>query len=138
MTTTASYDHPDVSFNMQQHVETIYGYGPNKRWIHTDRAGHAHCYDDRYEPLTGTAYPTLVRRSEHVPCTDDECGCDGYEDDWLECARCGERIRPSSVPMTYHRPCGVTCTIDDVQVTQEEFNRRLDAFLATREQVLDA
>jgi hypothetical protein len=113
-----------------QDVEHIHYLGSNESWTYTDRAGHVHRYDDRYEPLTGTCYPTLVRRSRHVDCLDPECGCDGYEDNWLACHLCGEVICPATWPKVYYMFLGFVHSIDGVPVTEEDYRRRLAGYQA--------
>jgi hypothetical protein len=119
------------SFSIERPWQPIHGWGPSTVWSYTDRAGHVHRYDDRYEPLTGTCYPTLRLRTEHVPCTDPDCGCDGYTRDWYECYLCNEVIRPSVVPTTHYLYMPPRYYVDGIQVTEQDYGRQLDEFLAT-------
>jgi hypothetical protein len=82
-------------------IEPVYdtfvstGPAPDRSWRFTDRAGHAHRYDDGYPTMT-----EVVDRSEW---------CDGdtayphdphdlvVESHW-ECSKCRERIKPGLVP----------------------------------------
>jgi hypothetical protein len=125
MTVTETIE--DITFCMEQPVETIHGTTADERWTYKDRAGHAHAYVEG----DGDHYPTLVQECEHVPCPDPEgCGCDGYEDCWLQCRECGERIRPGQRPAVFYRTFRpATYSISGVPVPEGEFLRRRDEML---------
>jgi hypothetical protein len=118
------------TFEVRQPVDPIHGWTANERWTYTDKAGHVHRYDDRYEPLTGTCYPTLLRRSEHVPCDDWECGCDGHDREWYVCHLCDQVIRPSVRPATWYRALRAEYFVDGRPVTRAEYETELVLFLA--------
>lgn len=117
---------PDRTFSVEQPVQHVHGWAADERWAYTDKAGHAH----RYEPGDGGHYPTLVVRTAHVPCNDDDCGCDGYEDRWRVCPHCGEVIRPAKRPTVYLLPGHPRYAVDGVPVDEAEYNRLLAEFTA--------
>jgi hypothetical protein len=105
------------TFTIAQDSRPVHDWGPSKAWTYTDKAGHAHRYDD--------GYPTLVEKTEHVPCDDFDCGCAGYDRSWHECARCGEVIRPSVAQVTYRITGRASYEVDGVPVTREDYFRQL-------------
>jgi hypothetical protein len=71
---------------------------PDPSWRYVDGNGHKHRWkrgdDDTWRVTRSTT------RTEHVPC-DGACGdpgCDGYDITVYECSKCGERLKPGSVP----------------------------------------
>jgi hypothetical protein len=122
---------PDRTFSIAQDVQPVHGRGPSETWAYVDRAGHVHSYVKPAEEGE-SCYPTLVARSGHVPCPNPEgCGCDGYADEWWECALCGERIRPATRSVTYYQHLDTRYSVDSVPVTAEEYGRLLAEHLAT-------
>lgn len=116
-------------FSVTQDHQPLYGWGPSATWTYTDKAKHVHRYEDRYEPLLGTCYPTLTRKTEHVPCGDPECCCggycEGYETSWYVCSACGEVIHPGQEQKTYYQLGRINYAVDGVQVTETEYKRQL-------------
>jgi hypothetical protein len=109
-------DEVTKSFSVDQDVQYLHGHGPDEKWTYTDKAGHAHHYDN--------GYPTLRAIITHVPCPDWECGCDGFDVTHYECPECGERINPGTKPQTYRYAGRATYHIDGVAVSEAEFKRQ--------------
>ena len=66
---------------------------PDPNWAFIDAAGHFHARSKK-----GTL-PTLEMKREYVSCPDSAEGCcDGYDDTWLECVLCHEKIVPGTRP----------------------------------------
>jgi hypothetical protein len=69
------------------------------RWTHTDGAGHYHAYNQRAEGQRDR-YPTLVTRTEVVPCAipEHDEDCDGANITHWHCAICDEELTPGLIP----------------------------------------
>lgn len=83
-----------------EYVRSLWATLPNPRWSVVDSNGHEHRWaltdpDEYYRP---EALPTLVGRSEHVPCDGSCGGCEGYDVTVWYCATCGEKVKPGYVP----------------------------------------
>jgi hypothetical protein len=112
-----------MQLSQTQDVQQVHHWDYRKTWRHTDAAGHEHYYD---ASTPGSPFPTLEERSEHVPCDDPECGCDGHERTWYVCIFCGETVSPAVEPTTAYIAGRTHYCVDGVEVSAEEYRRRLD------------
>jgi hypothetical protein len=101
------------NFEIRQDRTPLFGWGPDKKWRYTDKAGHEHRYED--------GYPTLKEVIEFVPCGYEDCNCDGHEISHYECPECGERIRPGVAQETHYSYGRKQYYVDGAQVPEEQY-----------------
>jgi hypothetical protein len=117
-------------------MEVTQMHRPDPLWSFTDAAGHVHRWHVGGEPVTiGMAYdpllpyetPTLVwvKDGEEWWEDDDEPHPVGH----LECAQCGDHVTPRyTTDSSRHFIPGLRhFLIDGVEVTEDEFRKRLEA-----------